>query len=156
MRIGELADRLGINTKTIRYYESIGLLPAPQRTSSGYRHYSAADLDRPTFIKTSQRLAMSLSEIREILAFRDRGQPPCGYVREVLDHHVTQIDQRIAELVRLREQLITLQSRTQQLPVAETGCYCGIIEHAPIPAPQPGSQQEGGLPRSNRPPSDPR
>lgn len=139
MRIGELAERLGINTKTIRYYESIGLLPAPQRTSSGYRHYSAADVDRLTFIKTAQRLAMSLDEIREILAFRDRGQPPCGYVREVLDHQVTEIDQRIAELVRLREQLVTLQSQTEQLPTAETGCYCSIIEHATLPTPRPGT-----------------
>ncbi|OBJ91638.1 hypothetical protein A9W97_12205 [Mycobacterium gordonae] len=152
MRIGELADRLGINTKTIRYYESIGLLPAPQRTSSGYRHYSAADVERLSFIKTAQRLAMSLDEIREILAFRDRGQPPCGYVRQVLDHQVTEIDQRIAELVGVREQLVTLQLQTQQLPNAETGCYCGIIEHAPIPTPPAGPQRGGGLPRANRPP----
>lgn len=80
----------------IRYYESIGLLPQPQRTATGYREYGSADADRPIFVKTAQRLGMSLDDIREIFAFRDRGEPPCAYVRAVLDEQVADIDQRIA------------------------------------------------------------
>lgn len=152
MRTGELADRLGINTKTIRYYESIGLLPAAQRTSSGYRHYGAADVDQLSFINRAQRLAMRLDQIREILALRDRGEAPYGYVREVLDHQVTQIDQRIAELAGLREQLVALQARAQQLPTADAGCFCGIIEDASILLPRPTPPRGRGLPRSDRPP----
>src|SRR3546814_457103 len=82
MRIGELAARLAINTKTIRYYEGIGLLPPPDRTASGYRAYDEDDVERLTFIKTAQRLGITLDEIREILAFRERGERPCEYVRD--------------------------------------------------------------------------
>lgn len=60
MRIGELADRLGINPKTIRFYESVGLLRELDRASSGYRHYSGIDVDRLTFIKTAQYLNLAL------------------------------------------------------------------------------------------------
>jgi len=144
MRIGELADQLGINTKTIRFYESTGLMPEPRRTSSGYRDYSGVDADRLTFIKAAQRLGMSLDEIREILAFRERGEPPCGYVRWVLGRQVAEIDERIGELVRLREQLVALEMRSAQLPAADPACYCGIIEHAPRLSSPPG--HHSGLP----------
>src|SRR5690606_16567547 len=73
MRIGELAERLGVNPKTIRYYESIGLLSPPERTPAGYRIYGEDALERLTFIKTAQRLGITLDETREILALRDRG-----------------------------------------------------------------------------------
>lgn len=129
MRIGELAARLGINPRTIRFYEANGLLPEPERTPAGYRRYTRADAERITFIKTAQRLGMRLDEIREILAFRDRGQPPCGYVRRALSAQVAGIDERIAELVHLREQLMALESATAGLSEG-SGCYCGIIEHA--------------------------
>ncbi len=76
MRIGELGERLGVNTKTIRYYESIGLVPEPERTSSGYRIYSEADVERLVFIKSAQRLGLALDEVREILALRERGRRP--------------------------------------------------------------------------------
>ncbi len=150
MRIGELADHLGINTKTIRFYESIGLLPEPERTPAGYRQYSRTDTERITFVKTAQRLGMSLDEIREILAFRDRGQPPCEYVRTVLDEQVADIDQRIAELVRLREQLLTLQAQTEHLTGSDdNGCYCGIIEHAQPPPPRHATWRGGGIRRTH-------
>ncbi|MGW0821018.1 heavy metal-responsive transcriptional regulator [Streptomyces sp. NPDC002845] len=136
MRIGELAAQLGLNPKTIRFYEAGGLLPEPERTPSGYRTYTRADAERITFIKTAQRLGMSLDEIREVLAFRDRGQPPCPYVRQTLRAQVAGIDHRIAELVRLRDQLLALDAKTKNL-AEDTGCYCGIIEHA-----QPGTPRQ--------------
>ncbi|NUR25342.1 MAG: heavy metal-responsive transcriptional regulator [Catenulispora sp.] len=129
MRIGQLADQLGLNPKTIRFYEAGGLLPEPDRTASGYRSYTATDAERVTFIKTAQRLGMSLDEIREVLAFRDRGEPPCAYVRRTLRAQVAGIDQRITELVQLRDQLVALDAQTEDLTEDE-GCYCGIIEHA--------------------------
>ena len=135
MRIGQLADELGINPKTLRFYESVGVLPEPARTTTGYRQYGRADAERVTFVKTAQRLGMSLDEIREILAFRDRGEPPCDYVRTVLHRQVAEIDERLAELVQLREQLAVLQSEAEQLAATHDGaCYCGIIEHARLPA----------------------
>ena len=108
MRIGEAADAVGINPKTIRYYEDIGLLPVPERTPAGYRDYTAVDVDRLVFVKSAQRLGFSLAEVAEILAFRERGQPPCAYVLDVLSRQVGDLDRRITELRDLRTELVAL------------------------------------------------
>lgn len=129
MRIGELAERLGVNPKTIRYYESIGLLSPPERTPAGYRIYGEDALERLTFIKTAQRLGITLDEIREILALRDRGEPPCGYVRDVLRQQVADLDLRLVELQRLRDELVALDEIADRLPEPGPG-HCRLIEHA--------------------------
>lgn len=128
MRIGQLADRLGLNPKTIRYYEGIGLLPEPERTPSGYRVYGEADLERVTFIKSAQRLGITLDEVREILAFRDRSEEPCSYVRDVLRKEVAEIGQRIAELTVLRDELVALEVLAEELPESSAG-MCRLIDH---------------------------
>lgn len=128
MRIGELAERLGVTTKAIRFYERIGLLPDPSRTSSGYRSYEEVDAERLVFIKTAQRLGLSLDEIKEIIAFRDRGEQPCGYVADVLQRQVTDLDARIREMRALRDELRRLQARAAQGTTAESK-FCGVIEH---------------------------
>ncbi len=128
MRIGELAGQLGINSKTIRYYEEIGLIPPAPRSSSGYREYTATDADRLTFIKTAQRLGMSLEEVAEILSLRERGEKPCAYVRDVLNEQMRSIDQRIAELRALRRELRELRAAADAIPEVD-GATCRIIEH---------------------------
>ncbi len=129
MRIGELAERLAVNPKTIRYYESIGLLPEPERTPSGYRAYTETDVDRVAFIKTAQRLGITLDEIREILALRERGERPCAYVRDVLRREVAAIDKRLAELGQLRRDLTELDKLAEALPEADNGFTCRLIDH---------------------------
>lgn len=129
MRIGELADAVGVNPKTVRFYEDIGLLPEPERTPSGYRDYSEADRDRLVFVRTAQRLGLPLADIAEILAFKERGEAPCGYVRTVLARQVAELDDRIDELIALREQLRALQAIADDLPPRDD-CYCRVIEHA--------------------------
>jgi DNA-binding transcriptional MerR regulator len=128
MRIGELARQLGINTKTIRYYEEIGLIPAAPRTSAGYRDYDDSDAARLTFVKTAQRLGLSLEEIAEILRLRERGEAPCGYVRDVIGEQLRSIDKRIAELRALRTELRELRAAADSIPEVE-GATCRIIEH---------------------------
>lgn len=132
MRIGELADCIGVNPKTVRYYEGIGLLPAPARQPSGYREYSDEDVDRLRFIRTAQRLGLSLAEISEILGFRERGERPCDYVLEVLDRQVADLDRRMAEMSELRRELTALKAEADRLPDKET-CYCAVIEHSGAP-----------------------
>ena len=129
MRIGEVAERVGVNPKTIRYYERIGLLPDPARLPSGYRDYNDDDVDRLGFIRTAQRLGLTLAEISEILAFRERDERPCEYVLGVLDRQVADLDRRMAEMARLRGELIALKGKADRLP-ADDGCYCAVIEHA--------------------------
>ncbi|WP_370325825.1 heavy metal-responsive transcriptional regulator [Euzebya sp.] len=128
MRIGQLADRFGLNPKTIRYYESIALLPEPARTASGYRVYGEADAERLSFIRTAQRLGLSLDDIREILGFHERGERPCGHVVALLRRHTAELDQRIAEMQDLRAELTALVARASDLDDG-TGTFCGVIEH---------------------------
>jgi DNA-binding transcriptional MerR regulator len=129
VRIGVLADRVGVTTKAVRFYESLGLLPPPGRTGSGYREYAETDVARLTFIKTAQRLGLSLEEIREIIALRDRGEQPCGHVARLLREHVAALDRRIEEMRLLRDELRGLEAKATSggdVP----GSYCGVIEHA--------------------------
>ena len=128
MRIGQLADQLGINPKTIRYYEGIGLLPEPERTPARYRVYDDADVERVTFIKTAQRLGITLDEIREILALRERGEQPCAYVRDVLRREVAEIGQRITEMTVLRDELVALMELAEEVPSGPVGT-CQLIDH---------------------------
>lgn len=127
--IGQLAERVGVTTKSIRFYESISLLPVPSRSSSGYRVYTDVDVQRLAFIKTAQRLGLSLDEIREIIALRDRGEPPCAYVADVLQSQVDVLDHRIHEMGQLRHELQELQAAAAAGD--RGGRFCGVIEHAP-------------------------
>lgn len=151
MRIGELAGRLGLNTKTIRYYEDIGVMPTPERTASGYRIYGEDAIERLTFIKTAQRLGITLDEVREILALRDRGEPPCSYVREVLRRQVAEIDERMRELEALRSELVALDESADDLAAGQPG-GCGIIDHVRLRH----RANEHGEPAPRRPALQPR
>ena len=132
MRIGELAQRLNLNPRTLRYYESIGLLAEPERTHSGYRDYSDVDLERVQFVKSAQRLGLSLDEIKEILAFKDRGELPCDYVLTVIEREAEDLNRRIREMKQLRDELKILKEKAQRVPKArlrDDACVCHIIEN---------------------------
>ena len=88
MRIGELADAADVNTKTVRYYESIGLMPAPQRTPSGYRDYTSEALERLRFIRDSQATGLTLAEIQSIVELKDSGERTCHHTQTLLDERV--------------------------------------------------------------------
>jgi len=128
MRIGELAGSLSLNPRTIRYYESIGLLPEPDRGPSGYRDYDDSDAERLRFIRTAQRVGLSLDEISRIIGLRDRGERPCGYVRELLRRQLGELDRRIEEMCRLRDEVTRLEGIADSLDEGE-GTFCGLIEN---------------------------
>lgn len=127
MRIGEAADQVGINPKTIRYYESIGLIPEAARTAGGYRLYGPDDVERLSFIRTAQRLGLSLDDVREVLAFRERGEQPCGYVLEAVRRRTGEIEREVAELLELRDELVELMARADA-PQSDEGRYCRLVE----------------------------
>ena len=131
MRIGELADEVGVNPKTIRYYESIGVLPEPDRTAGGYRDYDAEDVDRLAFVRRATELDLRLDEIREILTLRDRGQVPCGYVIDVARRRLSELDERIAAMERARRELAALLDDAERR--RSEGRYCDLIEHRTRP-----------------------
>lgn len=129
MTIGEAARRAGVTTKTVRYYEQIGLLPHPSRTDSGYRRYGDDELARLGFIGKAKRLGLSLEEIRTILALSAQGSDPCPHVVGLLDRHLADIDETVARLSDFRQQLATLRADAES---ASRGRVCGIIEHARV------------------------
>ncbi|MEU9848185.1 heavy metal-responsive transcriptional regulator [Streptomyces sp. NPDC047985] len=111
MRIGDLATASGLTTKTIRFYEQAGLLPAPPRTPGGYRDYPSQALARLAFVRDAQGAGLSLAEIRSILALRDSGQAPCGHVTTLIDQHLADIERRLTELAKTRDALRGLARR---------------------------------------------
>jgi MerR family transcriptional regulator, copper efflux regulator len=115
MRIGELANRAGLSTKAIRYYEQIGILTPPARTSSGYRSYDETAIGRLGFVRAAQALGLTLGEIRQIVAFRDDGTAPCAHVTELVQRRAAQLERRIAELQQLRGELRQLAERASTL-----------------------------------------
>lgn len=130
MRIGELAKRLDLNTQTIRYYERLGLLPEPERTESGYRAYAEGDEERIRFIKNARSSGLKLGEIREILAFHERGEAPCSYVAKTIARRAREVEHQITELVEFKRELDRLQERAEKQSARESkpGGYCHIIE----------------------------
>jgi DNA-binding transcriptional MerR regulator len=108
--IGELAEHFGLNPKTIRYYEEIGLLKRADRSEAGYRLYTRQDARRLGFIRRAKALGLSLDEIRGILSVQEEGSPPCRQVLDLIDLKIRAVDQRMAELAAFRAELATLRS----------------------------------------------
>lgn len=132
MRIGEVGAAVGVDTSAIRYYESVGVLPEPDRTDSGYRRYSEVDVERLRFVVLARSLGVGLNDIRQILGLRDKGEAPCGFVRGVLDRQVDAVEERITQLEVLSGELRELQRVARTLP--DTGsddpCVCHILQPA--------------------------
>ena len=131
-QIGEAARQLGINPKTIRYYEEIGLIPEAQRNQSGFRVYSQAEIDRLAFILRARALDFSLDDIHEILALREQGEAPCLYVTGLVQQRISEIDAKILALNQLRHELEDVQQMAQALPeenIINKDCICHLIEN---------------------------
>lgn len=130
LQIGELSRKTGVSSKTIRYYEEIGLLPEPQRAENSYRVYSQDDVERLQFIRRARALDFALDEIAEILAFRERNEPPCGHVMDLICHQIDAIESRIRDLERIRDELKALHSAGQDLPedVRMRTCICHLVQ----------------------------
>ncbi len=130
--IGELAELAGVNSKTIRYYEDIEVLPAPERSKQEWRLYSNADVDRLRFVRGARALGIGLKDIREVLAFRDRGVPPCQYVLGLIHDQIAQVDRQISTLRQLRGDLEDLHQQGVRLPtdsVEMKDCVCHLVEN---------------------------
>jgi DNA-binding transcriptional MerR regulator len=134
MRIGELA-RLGeVSTKAIRYYEQVGVLREPERTSAGYRDYELSAFEQLRFIRAAQKAGLTLSEIREVVAIHDRGEAPCGHVVELLDAKLAEIGERLDSLRRTENELHQLKRRAVRLGPAEccSDTICEILHPGAI------------------------
>lgn len=114
--IHQLATQSGIPAKTIRYYESIGLLPSPPRARNNYRLYSLRTIERLRFIAGARSLGFHLKEIGALMEARDHRALVCGQALDSLEQHLAEIDRRIADLLEARQMLIELRDRGRDLP----------------------------------------
>jgi Cd(II)/Pb(II)-responsive transcriptional regulator len=113
MKIGELAQAAQCSVETIRYYETGGLLPRPERGGNNYRLYGRAHLRRLIFIRNCRMLDMSHTEIIGLLKIMDEPATDCSSVNALLDEHIVHVEVRLQELQRLKEQLALLRKKCQ-------------------------------------------
>lgn len=120
LKIGQVATESKLPVKTIRYYEDLGLLKSVvKRTESGYRLFHPSVFNRLAFIKRAQSLGLSLQEIQEILLIHDRGNLPCGVVKNRLLSKLAQINHQIEALELLKSELQGILSGWQDKPSPE-------------------------------------
>ncbi len=140
MKIGTVSKESGIGIETLRFYERSGLLDEPLRASSGYRSYGQEVFDRLAFIKQAQLLGFTLDEIRQLIAEKRAGKSPCSHVRDIVRRRLSELDERMREMKRYRNELATALEQWDRVGDAD-GHICGLIE---------GSHLEHGLEGENR------
>lgn len=129
MRIGDLAARSGLTVKTLRFYETAGVLASPARTPSGYRNYDDRALDRLRFVKAAQASGLTLAEIKQVVSLRENDGPPCQHVIALLDAHAAELTARIHELTALLDDVNGLRDRAQTLDprACDPASICHVI-----------------------------
>lgn len=128
--IGILARRSGVQAETIRYYESEGLLPKPERTAGGYRLYGASDIERLSFIRQARELGFKVDSVRRLLSLADRKVDTCGEVRELAAAHLGEVRAKLADLRRMERVLSDLIRSCEGRTVPE----CLLLEALAAPA----------------------
>ncbi len=136
LTIGELADELQLNPKTIRYYEEVGLLPEPRRSESGYRLYSGYEIERLRLVKRAKLLGLSLAEIKKIVEYAIDGH--CSVMEDrllrLVEAKLGEIDQKIDDLITFRDNLrqyhgdlssrLASERREERKRPASASCQC--------------------------------
>jgi len=132
LRSGELAQQAGVSSDTLRHYERLGLLARPPRSDGGYRDYPGNTLDRVRLIRRALSVGFSLPELCSILKIRDDGGVPCHRVRALAQAKFAEVDEKIRELVAMRQQLEqTLKSWDAKLAGTRAGEQARLLEMLP-------------------------
>ncbi len=138
MKIQTFSKLTGLSAKTIRYYESIGILASPRCAANGYREYDKQAVERAHFVAGARSLELSLDEIAEILAMRDRREAPCRTMLNLIKQKADQIEERIRLLRQMKEDLRQLHKLGLTFPTDDIdgkNCICHLVsEHARVSA----------------------
>ena len=124
LRRSDLARLTGCNLETIRYYETIGIMPEPPRTAANYRAYDDAHVARLRFVMRSRDLGFTLAEIRDLLGVVDGKAGTCADVQALATRHIGSVRAKIADLRRIEEELSETVSRCTGDDVPE----CAVID----------------------------
>ena len=111
LSIGKLSGQSGVNIETIRYYEKIGVMPAPSRTAGGYRVYGPDHVKRLSFIRRGRELGFRLEELRGLLRLVDGHKYTCEEVRTLTLEHVAEVRRKIRDLRRLERVMADMAAR---------------------------------------------
>ena len=122
--IGELASETGVKVPTIRYYEGIGLLPAPPRTEGNQRRYDAGALERLRFIAHARAMGFPMEELRVLLRIAGHRDAPCEDIDALVRARLTEVEDRIIRLTALRTELTGMLQSHQHGTVAD----CRVVE----------------------------
>lgn len=134
--VKDVADRVGLPSRTVRYYDSIGLVRADERSAAGYRLYGAEEEARLRFVLRAKRLGLSLDEIRGLMTAAESG---CGStvpeLERLLVHKIEEIDEKIAELTTFRDRLMEYRAAKQTTTAGccSHGKFCGCLDDVPEP-----------------------
>lgn len=124
MGIGAISQSSGVKVETIRYYERIGLLPAPMRTAGGNRQFDGRHEERLFFIRRCRNLGFGIEEIRALLDMADRPTTACADIHAATTAHVKAIRRRIADLKRMERTLARIAAECGK----DDGPSCPIVE----------------------------
>jgi Cu(I)-responsive transcriptional regulator len=124
MNIGTIAAKSGVSAKSIRYYESIGLITRASRSAAGYRTFSSADLQALLFIRRARTVGFSIDDIAELLALWRRPERASADVRAIADRHRRAVEAKIAELADLRDTLDAMIARC----AGDSSPHCAILD----------------------------
>ena len=126
--IGEVAAKSGVSRKTLRLYETGGILPPSRRTASGYRTYGPESLAILAFVARARRLGFHLNEIREVVVMRRSGRCPCHHVLELVRRKIEDLDRTLAGLTEVRRGLRDLLKASSRSARRGEAAVCHHIE----------------------------
>lgn len=129
----EVAGAAGISTDTLRYYERSGVLPTPARTRAGYRRYPASAVRRVALIQRSLKIGFSIKELARVFEERAQGGAPCRKVRAIVGSRLARIDEEMAALSALKDELGELLAEwDRKLADTPPGRRAKLLESLPL------------------------
>ena len=129
LSIGQMSLRTGVKIPTIRYYEQMGLINAPLRSSGNQRRYSKDELERLSFIKHARDLGLPIEAIAELLQLSSQPEQPCEDADKIAKQHLEVISERIRKLKKLEKELKRISSNCNGENIKECYVIRALVDH---------------------------
>ena len=154
LKVGDIATQAGVGVRTLHFYERLGLLPKPERSSANHRVYSSEALRRVLFIKKAQAVGFTLDEIKEIFRFGQRGAERCRHVAQLGEKRLHELDAELRMLRAFRKSLASLLPKWNKENSSRHRCageFCDLIERLPLAPTSPDELRRRGQKKGKSP-----